>query len=259
MGLADLHIHTTYSWDGVSTVSAVLKYTRNWTDLDIIAITDHDEIRGSLEAQQLAPAYGLHITGSEINTAEGHLLALFIEKKIPPGLSLIHTIQRVKDQGGICIAAHPMARGAPSLTSQSIRNALRHPDSAGVFVGIEIFNGGLFHRAANRLAYEMTVDISRHMTIAQLANSDSHVLFTIGQVATEFDGSTPGDLRNAILLGRTRPKIGKISGALSIITGWVPRYLLRSAGWVAWNQNPAEPIRFTHTSKLQPVSLMQQE
>ncbi len=58
MGLADLHIHTVYSWDGTATVSAVLK-TAMIRGLNVIAITDHDEIQGALDAQKLAPDYGL--------------------------------------------------------------------------------------------------------------------------------------------------------------------------------------------------------
>jgi histidinol phosphatase-like PHP family hydrolase len=47
MGLADLHIHTLYSWDGIHSVSAVLRHVVDHTDLDVIAITDHDEVAGA--------------------------------------------------------------------------------------------------------------------------------------------------------------------------------------------------------------------
>jgi predicted metal-dependent phosphoesterase TrpH len=101
MGLADLHIHTIYSRDGLNAVSAVLKYAADHTPLDVIAITDHDQIKGALEAQEIARAYGLDvIAGSEITTDEGHLLALFIHKQIPSRLSLIDSLLRVGEQGG---------------------------------------------------------------------------------------------------------------------------------------------------------------
>jgi DNA polymerase III alpha subunit len=60
MGLADLHIYTTFSFDGTSTVSAVLKKAVE-VGLDVIAITEHDEIQGSLDALALAPAYGIAV------------------------------------------------------------------------------------------------------------------------------------------------------------------------------------------------------
>ena len=112
MGLADLHIHTLYSWDGIHSVSAVLRHVVDHTDLDVIAITDHDEVAGAWETIELAPAYGVEVDpGSEISTAEGHLLALFLKERVEPGLSLADTVLRVGEQGGLCIAVHPMARG----------------------------------------------------------------------------------------------------------------------------------------------------
>ncbi|HNF94893.1 MAG TPA: PHP domain-containing protein, partial [Anaerolineales bacterium] len=68
MGLADLHLHTIYSYDGTATVPAVLRRARE-LGLNVIAITDHDEIAGALEAVKLASHYGVEvIPGSEITT-----------------------------------------------------------------------------------------------------------------------------------------------------------------------------------------------
>ena len=60
MGLADLHMHTIYSYDGTASVPRVLARARQ-IGLDVIAITDHDEIAGSLKALELAPDYGLEV------------------------------------------------------------------------------------------------------------------------------------------------------------------------------------------------------
>src|SRR5512144_2117178 len=110
MGKADLHIHTSYSYDSECNVPAVLEWASNFTDLDIVAITDHDAFGGSLEAVQLAPKFGIQvIPGCEIATRDGHLLALFIEQPVRPGLPLLETVLRVGYQGGLCIAAHPGA------------------------------------------------------------------------------------------------------------------------------------------------------
>lgn len=76
MGLADLHIHTTYSWDGTCIVEAVLKQAVCYAILDVVAITDHNTIAGAVKAVALAPLYGVQvIPGSEISTREGHVLA----------------------------------------------------------------------------------------------------------------------------------------------------------------------------------------
>src|SRR5262245_43958804 len=138
MGLADLHIHTIHSYDGTASVSAVLRQAKK-IGLDVIAITDHDEIAGSLKALELAPSYGLEvIPGIEITTAEGDLLAFNITQKIERGQALIETVLQVHEAGGFCIAPHPMAGGLgmKSLNAYSILRALRDPCVAQTLVAI---------------------------------------------------------------------------------------------------------------------------
>ncbi len=84
MGLADLHLHTIYSYDGTASLAAVLNRAKQ-LGLDVIAITDHDEIAGALKAMKLASNYGVEvIPGSEITTADGDLLASSSQKKFLP-------------------------------------------------------------------------------------------------------------------------------------------------------------------------------
>ncbi|HSB02763.1 MAG TPA: PHP domain-containing protein, partial [Anaerolineales bacterium] len=139
MGLADLHIHTIYSYDGTASVPAVLARAKQ-VGLNVIAITDHDEIKGARKAFELAPEFDIEvIPGIEITTAEGDVLALFVTEKIEPGLSLMETIIKVGEAGGICIAPHPMARGMgmKSLNGPAILQAARHPDTCRILIGIE--------------------------------------------------------------------------------------------------------------------------
>ena len=51
-GKADLHMHTSHG-DGLASVKQIFEYVENYTDLDVIAITDHDDIRGAMEALDL--------------------------------------------------------------------------------------------------------------------------------------------------------------------------------------------------------------
>jgi hypothetical protein len=155
-GLADLHIHTIYSWDATPTVRSVLERTVQHTDLDVIAITDHDVVKGALQAVDLAPHYGIEvIPGIEISTAEGHLLALFVYEAVPPGLSLTESVLRVGELGGLCVAPHPAARGVHALSSAAILHALQDPDVARILVGIEVFNAGIFRRQGNAHAEQL--------------------------------------------------------------------------------------------------------
>ncbi len=223
MGLADLHIHTIYSYDGTATIPAVLRRAKN-IGLNVIAITDHDEIAGALEAVKLASHYGVEvIPGSEITTAEGDLLALFIHEKIQPGLSLIETLLRVKDQGGVAIAAHPMAggMGMKSLTPYSILKALKHPIAGSILIGIETYNGSAIDRLSNHYAEIFT----NTLPIAHIGNSDAHTIDTIGFGATEFPGTTAADLLISIRERTTQVRKINEWSAFRVLGSWGIRYL----------------------------------
>ena len=223
MGLADLHIHTIYSYDGTATVPAVLRRAHE-IGLNVIAITDHDEIAGALEAEKIASHYGMEvIPGSEITTAEGDLLALNIREKVQPKLSLIETILRVKDLGGIAIAAHPKAGGwgMKSLTPTSILKALRHPMAGNALVGIEAYNGTAIDRISNHAA----TLFANGLKIAHVGNSDAHIIDTIGFGATEFPGTSAADLLHALHERTTRVRKLNEWSALRVMSSWGLRYL----------------------------------
>lgn len=241
MGFADLHIHTIYSHDGTCSIPAILKHVKESTDLDVIAITDHDTTRGVLEAMNLGPRYGIEvIPGCEVSTAEGHLLTLFVTQTIPSGLSLIETVNIAGELGGICVAPHPEAQGTSSLNRNAIRRAITDPHIARILVGVETFNGGLVYTRSNQAA----LDISQSMNVASVGNSDSHILQTIGQGSTEFAGHTARDLRTALEEHTTRARVGSGLRGAQVIQHWLPRYILRKIGWVSWNEHPQLPIRY---------------
>ncbi|NWG33420.1 MAG: PHP domain-containing protein [Chloroflexi bacterium] len=223
MGLADLHIHTIYSFDGTASVRAVLKRAYQ-SGLDVIAITDHDEIIGSLKALELAPVYGIEvIPGTEVTTAEGDLLALNVTQKIPRDMPLIETILKVGELGGFCIAPHPMAGGfgMKSLSAYSILKALRHPDVPRILIAIEAYNATIIDKISNRYAHIL----ADRLNIAQVANSDAHVVEAIGLGATEFDGRTAPDLISALQNGNVRIRKRAEWNSVRIIGSWAANYL----------------------------------
>ena len=246
MGFADLHIHTIHSHDGTSSVSAVLKHVAKYTDLDVIAITDHNTMDGVREALDLAPIYGVEvIAGSEISTADGHLLGLFIQKPVPAGLPLVETVRLIGEQGGLCVAAHPMAKGTSSLRFDTIREALQQPGINKVLVGIEAFNGGLVYTRRNPVVENQ----SQELPLAQVGNSDAHVLLTIGQGSTQFEGRTAKDLRTALENSTTKVRKGKGLDGFGVISSYIPRYLLRKLGWVVHNANPEAPLTYARLAQ----------
>jgi len=255
MGFADLHIHSMYSYDGTASISAILKYVADYTDLNVIAITDHDSMEGVPEALDLAPYYNLEvIPGCEVSSKDGHVLCLFIERPIPPGLSLLETVLMVGNQGGICIAAHPMAKGVNSLRFETIRQVLKHPVASKILVGVEAFNGGLVYTRGNLSVQQE----SNTLPLAQLGNSDAHILQMIGQGASYYHGYTSAELKNAIITHTTIPRKGNGLSGSAVLTSYIPRYVLRKLGWVSWNESPEKPITMAQINKLASTDTMTQ-
>jgi predicted metal-dependent phosphoesterase TrpH len=196
---ADLHIHTTHS-DGTATVSELLAYVANHTDLRVIAVTDHDAVAGALEAQRLAPEFGLEVVvGEEISTREGHLLALFIEEFIAPGRPVAATIAEVRAQGGLAVAAHPFQLMVPSLGRVGL---LRRPvgmECGWTVDAVETFNAGTSMQSNNDLAEQY----AWRRGLSMIGGSDAHHLGAVGRGFTRFPGCSAADLRRAILAGQT--------------------------------------------------------
>ena len=223
MGFADLHVHTIYSYDGTASVAAVLTQARK-TGLNVIAITDHDEIAGSLKALSLAPRYGVDvIPGIEITTSEGDLLALNVTEKIERGLSLVETVLKVGELGGFCMAPHPMSNGMgmKSLSAYSILRALRNTDVADILIGIETYNATAIDKESNHYAHIL----AEHLDMAQTGNSDAHIVEAIGLGVTEFPGSTGSELVKAIRKRTTTIRKKKEWNAVRILGSWAARYL----------------------------------
>jgi predicted metal-dependent phosphoesterase TrpH len=199
-GRADLHIHTRAS-DGLATVAEVLDAVEATGELDVIAIADHDRIDAALAARQLAADRGLPfevIVGEEITTLGGHLVGLFLERRIPPVRSLRWSIEAVHDQGGLAIPAHPLVPYPLCAQGFVLRRLLDDPRARPD--ALETFNptpiGRFWHGRVVRFA-------AAH-GLAQIGNSDAHTLEAIGAGFTSFPGRTSEDLRRAIAAGETR-------------------------------------------------------
>ena len=192
---ADLHIHTTHS-DGAASVPELLAHVAAHTDLRLIAITDHDSIAGAQLATRLARDVGIEVVvGEEVSTADGHLLALFIDRLVPSGRSAAKTIEAIHAQGGLAIAPHPFDRSVPSLG----RAGLDH--TGWDFDAIEGFNAGLvwWQRGSNRTAQRAAA----RMGLPLVGGSDAHALATAGLGYTRFPGAGANDLYRAIQAGQT--------------------------------------------------------
>ena len=203
-GRADMHIHSLYS-DGTASVQAILDHVEAATDLDVIAITDHERIDGAIRAAELHAAgeysYDL-VMGEEITTRRGHVLALFITDRVRALRPLDETLTAIHEQGGIAIAAHPMAPVPLSVGRRSLRQVRDHEHEHVYFDALELFNPSQAGRMrdAARLALN-----AAELGLPGVGNSDGHVLEGIGTGWTDFPGHTAEDYRRAVRDGTVTP------------------------------------------------------
>ena len=197
LGKADLHIHSA-AGDGVASVAHILEYVEHETDLDLIAITDHDLLDGALEAEELV-ARKEHrfevLAGMEITTLEGHLLAYDLQKPVRMLLPLSRTIQLVHEQGGFCVVPHPMSWLTRSIGYRGLRRLLEDESECVTVSGLEVLNPTL----AGRVIHEKVQTLNRERWhLAELGGSDAHSLEFIGSGYTLFPGHSAEDFRLAL-------------------------------------------------------------
>src|SRR5439155_17511599 len=109
-GRADLQLHSDLG-DGLASPEAILDAAER-AGLDVIALTDHDDIRGSFVIRDIASKRGSKVQvvpGIEVTTRSGHLLALWVEDEIKMLGSLAATVAKIHAMGGVAIAPHPLS------------------------------------------------------------------------------------------------------------------------------------------------------
>jgi predicted metal-dependent phosphoesterase TrpH len=190
----DLHIHTRFSKDSEAPIASVIEHCQSG-NLDVIAITDHDNIRGAMEVRKGAPFQV--IIGEEIKSTKGDIIGLFLEEEIPGGLSPQETVNRIKDQGGLVVVPHPFCRLRPTaLGGRTLLDILTSVDVLEGYNSHTIWPRDNAKGAAFALEHELPM----------VASSDSHSALELGSTYTEvplesLDG-TPEGLMRALRMGR---------------------------------------------------------
>jgi predicted metal-dependent phosphoesterase TrpH len=179
----DLHMHTDHSPDCATPVDVLLNTARD-RGLGAIAITDHNEVSGALEARRIAAEMGdiKVIVAEEVKTAEqGEVIGLFLEEKIPRGLTMAETIAEIRRQGGLVYVPHPFDRFHSVPDYEHLIEIVEEVDI------LEVFNPRValtaFNEEAERFAHKYR--------IVPGAGSDSHVAQGLGSVRVrihDFDG-----------------------------------------------------------------------
>ncbi len=167
----DLHVHTKFSWDGLSTPKEVVDAALE-RGIDCICITDHNENKGAFEAMKYAFDKNiLVLPGIEILTLGGDILGINIKKIIPDYRPAKETIQEIKKQGGLTVVPHPF------WPLSSLKNDTESLLSADA---IEIFNADMF-----RFINKKATDFVQKHNLAFTAGSDAHMAKFVGRAYLE--------------------------------------------------------------------------
>lgn len=138
--------------------------------LNGFAFTDHDTVGALRELRLLSPPPGfLVIPGMEVTSRHGHILALGVREAVPPHLSAQETVELIREQGGIAVAAHPFwLNGRPGSVFHARFDAVEAFNSRSYFL-----SNPLARRYAERKGLPMT------------AGSDGHTEEEVGLAYTQ--------------------------------------------------------------------------
>jgi predicted metal-dependent phosphoesterase TrpH len=177
----DLHCHTSASFDCLSSPAAVVRAAAS-RGLTHLAVTDHETIAGALEARDIAreQAPGLTVlVGEEVRTREGDLIAMFIERAVPRGMSAAETIAAIREQGGLVGVPHPFDRYRGSLLRALEGSPFETPVD-----WIEVHNARVMVGDGNAQAAAYAADRG----LPGVAVSDAHSVLEVGVAYTAFNG-----------------------------------------------------------------------
>ncbi len=185
----DLHCHTSASFDSLADPAKVAR-TAASRGLTHLVVSDHDRIDGALRARDAAPDGLTVIVGEEVRTADGDLIAAYLERPVPPGLSAADTVAAIREQGGLAGIPHPFDRFRGSLLKDA-----RMASLAPLVDWVEVHNARLVGSGNERAA-----EFAREHDKPGVAVSDSHTITEVGVAYTALDGdpSTPAGLLAAL-------------------------------------------------------------
>jgi len=199
----DYHIHSSVG-DAVASPEEIVDYAELQTDLSVIAISDHDQIKGGIAAQKYAKKkkYKINvIVGEEVSTMLGHCVGLFMKKRIRRYTKLVDTVKAIHGQGGIVIAPHPLSWLTTSLGERAMRNIVEHNDKDVYFDAVELMGATVAGAVTEKKARVLN---SSFWNLPAVGGSDSHSLAGIGTCYTLFKGKSASDLKKAIIKGNVK-------------------------------------------------------
>jgi predicted metal-dependent phosphoesterase TrpH len=191
----DLHCHSEASSDCRTKLTEIPVVCAQ-RGIEVLALTDHNEIWGALKLKEAAPPGLTVIVGEEVYTSEGEIIGLFLNELIPRGLSPEETLERIHAQGGIALLPHGFDPLKPSRLQPDAR--ARVQDRLDIIEGL---NGHVSWTGWNARARRWALAHGKPVS----AGSDAHRAKDIGSVYLETPTrtvETPADLLEALRAGQ---------------------------------------------------------
>ncbi|NIM96309.1 MAG: PHP domain-containing protein [Anaerolineales bacterium] len=212
----ELHCHTYYSKDSLMEPQRLIQICEQ-RGIDRVAITDHNEIRGALEAAEIDP--DRVIVGEEVKTTQGEFVAYFVKECVPSGLSPMEAIELLRDQGAFISVAHPFdTLRSGSWDKGDLEHIVPHVDA------IEVFNARNWTSSTNSTAETY----AKENELPGIAGSDAHAYLEVGRVTMIMpDFNNREGFRRALHTSRI------VGGRSIFLVHLLSRYasLRKSLGW----------------------------
>jgi len=212
----DLHTHSNAS-DGLDPPRKLVEYAKR-ARLRVLAITDHDTVRGGVEGARHSGEDLVVVPGIEMSTRDGHLLCIGVyEDPSPRAYSAEEAIEWCREHGGVPIYAHPFGY----LFRPTTRNKSRIIRIAELVDAIEVVNGRTIPRY-NYRALELAKRLSKPMT----AGSDAHTASLVGAVRCRFLRSVDSvdDVLKCVRMGLVEP-VGPMPTTISVLRAFTLKHI----------------------------------
>lgn len=219
--MMDLHIHSAYSTDTDIQVKDILKMAKK-KNLSGIAIADHNEIAGSLEACELAEDIEgfVVVRAVEISSSEGHILGYGLGKTIRRDMTPQETVRAITRAGGVPVVPHPY-RFWSGVGEKVVLNTK--------FSAIEGLNA-----RSPKGRNSKAIALAEKLELGVTGGSDSHELEEVGTGVTIFEGTleTEEEVLEEILkrrtkvYGKSRPT-GSPKYVAKTVSEWIGRGMKR--------------------------------
>ena len=169
----DFHVHSGLTSGGTMTPWGLVNEAMR-QDLDVVAITGHNEAWGGRAARMFSRfvAGPIVLAGEEVTSATQDLIAVGIQSTVSPYLPLAEQIAEIHRQGGVAIAAHPIAPYHRAYRDAGVLDALD---------GTEVCHPVIYER---RGSAEELFEFAAMTPATPIGSSDFHASGRVGTCRT---------------------------------------------------------------------------